>query len=82
MRVAVSTLTAPATRKASTSLPPYTMKYRIHCAIWHIEAASAYEAKKTACDLLRRMPEKFIAAEEFSILNKKHGLLRYFLLGR
>jgi hypothetical protein len=58
------------------------MKYRIRCNLWQLEADSASEAKKIACQILKKMPERFICAEEFSVLNQKHGLLRLFLWGR
>ena len=53
------------------------MKYRVRCTLWQIDGPTADAAKKTVCQILRTMPERFIFVE---IAEKpRHWILRLLL---
>jgi hypothetical protein len=56
--------------------------YRVRYSLYRIEAPSSFDAKKQVCDLMKKMPEKFISVEDASVFDPRRPLWMRFLSGK
>lgn len=58
------------------------MNYRIRYSLYRIDAHSSDDAKKQVCELMKKMPEKFISVEDASVFDPRRPLWKRFLSGK
>ena len=55
--------------------------YRVKYSLYRIEGSDAADAKKQVCEIMKRMPEKFISVEDATVATNR-PLWKRFLTGK
>lgn len=66
----------------SVGIPPSPTSmttFRVRYSLYRMEGENAEEAKKSVCEIMKAMPEKFISVE---VNTERRPLWKLFLLGR